>query len=181
MTFAVKKQKKYIKLFIEVFKQCLIYVSWNFWSNIRFFFKVIFAIGGESNGMASRSAECFKLGYDKWKYVVPMCTVKRNLTEYTSALPPLRCARYYAASANNMYKVYVMGKYSFSVTYFILTDSLATTDSRAQGRDYRVSLSRHVLSSVLHWLLKFEHIGLYCLPTEVWSPTTLLTNVNQEP
>lgn len=79
---------------------------------------MILAIGGESSGMASQSVECYTLGYDKWRYIVPEFIIKRHETQNTNVLPPLRCARYYAASAHDSYHVYVIGKNMYNKNYY---------------------------------------------------------------
>lgn len=62
--------------------------------------------------MASRSIECFTLGYDAWKFAVPRCILSGSsiVIKQTMVIPAMRCARYNSAVSYDSYNVYVIGK-----------------------------------------------------------------------
>ncbi|XP_069687912.1 kelch-like protein diablo [Periplaneta americana] len=71
--------------------------------------EVILAIGGESSGMALSSVECFTLGYDSWKCIVPTAVQEGEPCEDTRVIPTMHHARFYAAVAAKDYVVFVVG------------------------------------------------------------------------
>lgn len=73
--------------------------------------QVILAIGGEVNGVAARSVECFTLGFEAWKYCIPQYIITGNATQETRVIPPMRCARYHAAVTYDSYNAYVIGEF----------------------------------------------------------------------
>jgi len=82
--------------------------------NIYISLQVILAIGGESSGMALGSVECFTVGYDSWKCIVPTIAHEGNPCEETRVIPTMHHARFYAAVTARDYEVFVIGKYIIS-------------------------------------------------------------------
>ncbi|KAJ9583040.1 hypothetical protein L9F63_022619, partial [Diploptera punctata] len=71
--------------------------------------EVILAIGGESSGMALGSIECFTLGYDSWKCIVPTSVQEGEPCEETRVIPTMHHPRFYAAVTAKDYEVFVIG------------------------------------------------------------------------
>lgn len=71
--------------------------------------EVILAIGGESSGLALGSVECFTLGYDSWKCIVPTAVHEDEPCEEARVIPTMRHARLFAAVTAKDYEVFVIG------------------------------------------------------------------------
>ncbi|KAJ1529501.1 hypothetical protein ONE63_006274 [Megalurothrips usitatus] len=72
--------------------------------------EVIFALGGESSGMALGSVECLTLGYDNWKCVIPTAVQNAGgACEDTKVIPTMRTPRSFFAVCYSDGKVYVAG------------------------------------------------------------------------
>lgn len=67
------------------------------------------AIGGKSSGTVLGNVECFILGYDSWKCIVPRIVHDGGICEGSRVIPTMRHARLYAAVTAREYEVFVLG------------------------------------------------------------------------
>ncbi|XP_067000718.2 kelch-like protein diablo isoform X2 [Anabrus simplex] len=70
---------------------------------------VILALGGISYDSIWSSVECFTLGYDSWKCVVPSVVPTTGAEHETQVIPTMSVPRYYFAVATLEYEVFVIG------------------------------------------------------------------------
>nr|CAD7440605.1 unnamed protein product [Timema bartmani] len=94
--------------------------------------EVILALGGESNGMALGSVECFTLGYDTWRCIVPSLIQENGEFVDTRVIPTMQHPRLYPAVATRDYEVFVAGGYNLSsllnsVEYYSIQSHVWTT------------------------------------------------------
>ena len=94
--------RKY-ELLCQIFYYLYFILKWLF--NLQ----VILAIGGESSGMALGSVECFTLGYEGWKCIVPTSVQESEPCEDTRVIPTMHHPRFYAAVTAKDYEVFVIG------------------------------------------------------------------------
>jgi len=73
------------------------------------YLQVILAIGGQSSGIVLGSIECFILGCDSWKCIVPRIVCSGGICEGLRVIPTMRHARLYAAVTAREYEVFVIG------------------------------------------------------------------------
>nr|CAD7588425.1 unnamed protein product [Timema genevievae] len=97
--------------------------------------EVILALGGESNGMALGSVECFTLGYDTWRCIVPSLIQENGEFVDTRVIPTMQHPRLYPAVATRDYEVFVAGGYNLSsllnsVEYYSIQSHVWTTLTR---------------------------------------------------
>lgn len=71
--------------------------------------QVILAIGGQSSGIVLGSIECFILGHDSWKCIVPRTVCGGGICEGLWVIPTMHHARLYAAVTAREYEVFVIG------------------------------------------------------------------------
>jgi len=67
------------------------------------------AIGGQSSGIVLGSIECFILGCDSWKCIVPRLVCGGGICEGLRVIPTMHHARLYAAVTAREYEVFVIG------------------------------------------------------------------------
>nr|CAD7265187.1 unnamed protein product [Timema shepardi] len=94
--------------------------------------EVILALGGESNGRALGSVECFTLGFDTWRCVIPSLIQENGEFVDTRVIPTMQHPRLYPAVATRDYEVFVAGGYNVSsllnsVEYYSLQSHVWTT------------------------------------------------------